>query len=637
MNMVPLSPVASGRPEKSGPSPGPHDESPSLDVGLGAGLRIIGRIMGLVLRYRWRFALATAASLSASIFNLAIPHFLGRAVDTAYSLLRNQLDASSLASNPLASIALFLFGAATMRGLFQMIAGFQSEFIAQAVGADLRIAFFEKLQRLDFDYHDRAHSGDLITRGMLDLEGVRGFIENGLQRFIALVLLILVGSTLLCSQDPVLVALTMSFVPIVGWRAARMGLLLRRAWTRLQERMATLTRIMEENLQGIRVVRAFSAQAFEMRKFDVANDEALELSNERIRVRSAGMMTISSGYYLTIVAILWIGGDRVANGHVTIGQLTTFLAFMTILQMPVRQIGMIMNSSARAISSGNRLFEVLDLVPSIRDSKTASELAITKGELCFENVSFSFERQRSAPLILDDISFRVSAGETLGVVGASGSGKSTLAQLIPRFYDVTNGRVTIDGQDIREVTLASLRSAVGIVQQDLFLFDDSVESNIAYGDPGADTLRLIDAASTAQIHDHVSGLAQGYGTRIGERGVGLSGGQRQRLSIARGMVPDPVILVFDDATSAIDAATEHQVRKALQAATKAQATIIISHRLSSLMHADEIIVLDKGRICERGSHRDLVRMGGIYAELYETQTNAVSPPPHGKQKKKARA
>jgi ATP-binding cassette subfamily B protein len=383
---------------------------------------------------------------------------------------------------------------------------------------------------------------------------------------------------------------------------------------------------MEENLQGARVVRAFASKAFEIEKFDKAGDDALALSNDRIEIRSSAMAMINAGYYLTMALVLWVGGHRVASGRITIGQLTEFLTFMTILQQPVRQIGMIMNSSARAISSGKRLFEVLDLEPTIIDKPDAIPLVLNQGVLIFEDVSYSYDPSPDTAAVLTDISFRVGPGQTLGIVGPSGAGKSTLAQLIPRFYDVNAGKITIDGQDIRDVTLSSLRSAVGLVQQDAFLFDDTVADNVAYGDPEAGDDRVVHAATTAQIHSHVDALPQGYGTHVGERGVSLSGGQRQRLSIARGLVPLPAIVVFDDTTSAVDAATEHQLRHALRAATSSQATIIISHRLGSLSHADEIIVLDQGRILERGTHESLLGAQGYYAALYRSQSQPGTAP-----------
>jgi ATP-binding cassette subfamily B protein len=575
------------------------------------------------MAYPVRFAVVTATSVAATLFNLAIPRLLGTSVDQVHALLRSHTVDTAVVERALGMTALLIVGAATMRGVLQMTSGFQGEYIGQAVGRDLRLVFFEQLQRLGFDYHDRVHSGDLITRGMLDLEGVRGFIENGLQRFIALILLLGIGSALLLLQDPLMALLTLSFTPFVGVRAARMGLALRRAWTKLQERMSVLTRVMEENLQGVRLVRAFASKTFELEKFDHASDEALALSNDRILIRSRSMAFINSSYYLAMALVLAVGGHRVVNGQLTIGQLTEFLTFMTILQQPMRQIGMIMNSSARAISSGKRLFEVLDLAPAIQDKADAHPLILTRGELRFENVSFSYQQDAHTPPILDDISFAVQPGATLGIVGPSGAGKSTLAQLIARFYDVSDGRITIDGQDIRDVTLESLRGAVGVIQQDVFLFDDSARDNIAYAAPEIEDTSLIDAAATAQIHDYVHALPDGYGSLIGERGVTLSGGQRQRLSISRGLVPKPAIMVFDDATSAVDAATEHKLREALNDARRDATNIIISHRVGSLMHADEIIVLADGRIIERGNHGALLARDGYYAMLYRAQSNPL--------------
>jgi ATP-binding cassette subfamily B protein len=275
-------------------------------------------------------------------------------------------------------------------------------------------------------------------------------------------------------------------------------------------------------------------------------------------------------------------------------------------------------SAARATSCGTRLFEILDIQPEIADKPGAAPLAPTKGVLKFEHVDFGYED--GAKLILHDISFEVGQGQTLGIVGPPGSGKSTIANLVPRFYDVTSGAITIDGVDIRDVTLASLREYVGLVQQEAFLFDSTVTNNVAYADPWAEEARIVGATRTAQLHDYIAGLPGGYGTRVGERGVALSGGQRQRMSIARGVVPGPGIMIFDDSTAAIDAVTEKKVRDALAHATRQKATIIIAHRLSSLMHADEILVLEEGRVVERGNHEQLLALRGEYYDLYQLQT-----------------
>ncbi|NIJ37361.1 ATP-binding cassette subfamily B protein [Sphingopyxis panaciterrae] len=583
---------------------------------------VLWRVVRLAFRYRRRFAIAAITSLGAAFFNLLTPGLLGRAVDQTHHLLVSP-DAGGGALGALGWTGALVLGASVLRGALQMASGYASEHLGQSVGRDLRVGFFEKLQRLGFDYHDRVHSGDLITRGMLDLEGVRGFIENGLQRLISLVLLLSVGSAILFAEDPLMAALTLSFVPFVAWRAANMGLRLRVAWTRLQERLAVLTRVMEENLQAARLVRAFASAQFEMAKFDVTGREALALANQRIVTRSRSMATIHSSYYLAMALLLWVGGQRVQAGVISIGQLTQFLAFMTILQLPVRQIGMIVNSSARAISSGKRVFEILDLEPAIRDAPDAQPLVKGPGILRFDNVCFSYAGGDGAPPALHDISFTVGPGQTLGIVGPSGSGKSTIAQLIPRFYDVTGGRITLDGQDVRSLQLASLRKAVGLVQQDIFLFDDSLARNIAYAAPETEESDLLDAAAAAQIHDFITALPGGYASPAGERGSSLSGGQRQRIAIARGLVPQPAVLIFDDVTSAIDAGTVQQLRAALQTVTDDRATIIIAHHLGSVIHADEIIVLEKGYIAERGTHAALLAARGYYARLFALQKSGA--------------
>lgn len=578
---------------------------------------ILWRVVRQAARYRGRFTLAMTACLGAALANLALPRLLGRAVDQAVEIV-SRGNPGAAALSPVAGTALLLVVASGLRGVLQMTAGYNAEVVGQSVGRDLRLAFFEKLQRLDFAFHDRIHSGDLITRGMLDLEGVRGFLELGLQRIVQLVLLAGVGGWLLFGRDPVLAAVTLLFLPPVAVLAGRMGLRLRLAWTRLQERMAVLTRVMEENLQGARVVRAFPARAHQLAAFDAAGNEALADANHRIRIRARSMSRINAAYYAAMLLVLWLGSYRIAAGAITIGQLAEFLAFMTILQMPVRQTSMIMNAAARAISSGARLFEILDREPAIHDAPGAPRLDRGHGDLRFENVSFRYAED--APWALRDVSFTVSPGRTLGVIGPAGAGKSTLAHLAARFYDPQEGHISLDGQDVRTVTLQSLRTAVALVAQDVFLFDDSVERNIAYAEPDSRAADVRAAARTSQLHDHVERLPAGYRTAIGERGSRLSGGQRQRAAIARGLLPDAAVLVFDDATSAVDAATEHHLRHALRAATGDKATVIISHRLSSLMHADEIIVLDQGRIAERGSHAKLLAAGGYYATLHALQT-----------------
>ena len=586
-------------------------------------VNVILRILRMAARHRLSMTLGVVCAVLAANFQLLIPRYLGAAVDHAQALLADSAAGREAAEAALYSTALILLGAGVLRGLFTMLQNYLGESLGHTIGYELRLAYFEKLQRLSFSYHDRVHSGDLITRGMLDVEGVRRFLENAVYRTVALVVLVGYGGYHLLASDLVLGLLALSFVPIVAWRAAVSRLWLRRTWRQLQELLSQMTRIMEENLGGIRVVRAFAAQDLELAKFDAASADAIAMSLRRVDVRYRNGAFMIFAYYAAMGLVLWFGGLKVVEGTLSVGTLAEFLVFMAILQQPVRQIGMIVNSTARGSISGTRVFDVLDLESAIVDRRGARELVSPRGVLRFEHVDFSYEAS-GVPLTLHDISFDVGPGRTLGIVGPPGSGKSTIAHLIPRFYDVTAGRVTIDGHDIRDVALESLRTAVGVMQQDTFLFSAPIESNIAYGEPEAPEELVTDAAELAQLHAYIERLPAGYETLIGERGLSLSGGQRQRLSISRSVLPDPTVIVFDDSTASVDAATEQKIRAGLRERSRDRTTIIISHRLSSLMHADENLFLESGRIVERGSHEQLLALGGRYRELYELQVHGRS-------------
>jgi ATP-binding cassette subfamily B protein len=584
---------------------------------------ILWRIVRLASRYRLQLALAVGAALGAAVFQLAIPRLLGKAVDHAVGLLGPSAVAPEAAREALLQAALILLAVSIFRGLFTLVHNYSGEAIGHHVAYDLRLAFYDKLQSLSFSFHDRMHTGDLITRGMLDLEGVRMFMNTGLLRLVLLTVLIGIGAAMLLSTDVALGLLSLSFVPFVAWRSATARLKLRALWLELQEKMAVIGRIMDENLTGIRVVRAFGAEAYELGKFEIASDDAMALADERIRTRVSSTSVMTLAYFVAMALVLWIGGTRVIEGTMTVGTLTEFLTFMTILQAPVRQLGLLVNSAARASTCGARLFAVLDLEPAIRDRPDAEPLQITQGHVRFENVSFAYGGPGSPPA-LRGVSFEVGRGKSLGIIGPPGSGKSTIVHLLTRFYDVTSGRITLDGKDIRDVTLESLRRDVCAVPQDPFLFMTSVQNNIAYGDPWAEEDSIHGDARLAQIDGFVGQLPEGYETLVGERGVSLSGGQKQRVAIARTAMLRPAVLILDDSTAAIDAATEQQIRRLLKTHMETRATIIISHRLGSLRQADEILFLEDGRIVERGTHDSLVALGGRYAALYALQTRQDS-------------
>lgn len=584
----------------------------------GKGMGPLMRITRFSFRHPYQACLAIGATVVASVLQLTIPRLLGQAIDQAQNVLSVS---GEQAQQVLVWTAFALLAISVARGFFTLVQNYFSESVGHYVGYELRLAFYDKVQRLSYSYHDGVHSGDLITLGLLDLDGLRMFFATGLVRTILLAVLIGVGAWMLISTDLVLGLLALSFVPFVAWRSSVAQLTLRATWMVLQQKLSVLTRVMEENLGGIRVVRAFSGQKHELEKFDAASRDALDLAHQRVqvRVKNTSMMTFS--FFAAMGLVLWIGGNKVIAGEMSVGTLASFLTFMTILQMPVRQLGLMVNSYARASTCGDRFYAFLDAPEDIADRPGATPLKVTDGVLRFDDVHFTYPGA-TVPA-LNGISFEARPGQTIGIVGAPGSGKSTLANLIPRFYDVSQGCITIDGQDVRDVTLQSLRRSVAVVQQDTFLFTTTIENNIAYGDPWAKERKIERAAESAQLHNYIMGLPGEYGTVVGERGVSLSGGQRQRLSIARSLVLKPAVMVFDDSTAAIDAGTEHRIRSAIRRYASDRVTMIIAHRLSSLMHADLILFLEDGRIVERGSHEELLALGGRYRALYDLQTRPV--------------
>jgi len=578
-------------------------------VGLGA----VARITRMTFRYPFRVSLALAATVAAAVLQLSIPVILGRAVDQTQAMAGADVDRGALIA-----IALSLLAVSVARGLFTLVQNYAAESVGHALARDLRNAVYEKIQRLPFSFHDRTHSGDLITVGMLDLEGVRMYFSTALVRTVLLTLLIGIGAWLLLSTNLVLGALALSFVPFAAWRSTAMRLALRKTWLILQERLSALSQVMEENLAGIRVVRAFAASGHEMKKFDRASQAALSLSHQRIDIRVRDTSAMTFAFFAAMALVLLVGGQQVAAGEITVGTLATFLTFMTILQMPVRQLGLMVNGYARASTCGARLFALIDMPVEVEDLPDAKALKITEGTLRLDNVGFAYDGADGRRAVTG-ISFEAMRGETIGIVGPPGSGKTTLMHLIPRFYDVTEGAIMIDGQDIRDVALSSVRQAVAVVQQDGFLFTTSLENNIAYAEPFSDEKRIRGVSESAQLHDYVLGLPNQYATVVGERGVSLSGGQRQRLSIARTLMTEPAVLIFDDSTAAIDAGTESRMRSALKSYAAGRVTLIVAHRLASLMHADRILFIEGGRIIEQGSHDELLALGGRYKALHDLQ------------------
>ncbi|MDA1279737.1 MAG: ABC transporter ATP-binding protein [Chloroflexi bacterium] len=579
------------------------------------GSTVLWRITRLTFDYRWHFLLSILFAAITAVMSLFIPKLLGNGVDQAFTLFNDGAHTRSEIETLLRTTALLVMAVAALRGTTGFAQMFLGETLSQRVSNHLRLLYFDKLQVLSFSFHDRVHTGQLMSRGLSDIEGVRMFVQSGLVQVVRVSVMIIAAGVFMASIDWQLALLSLGFVPFMVYRSARLRLQLRTTWRKIQDALGDLTTTMQENLAGIRVVRAFSAQKYEEAKFDVTAKEVVELRMDAARAYARGGGSISFAFLIAWAVVLWVGGEKVIDGQLTVGELTEFFLYLALLRFPVRMILMMVNSTARASSAGGRIFEILDIPSEIADSAVARPLKVSEGVVRFDDVSFSYG---DAPA-LQGISFEARPDHTIGIVGAPGSGKSSITNLIPRFYDPTTGSVSIDGTDLKDATVLSVRQAIGLVEQDPFLFDGSIRDNIRYGDVNASDETVIVAAKIAQIHDFIAGLPEGYDTELGERGVGLSGGQRQRVAIARTLVTNSPILVLDDSTSSVDAGTDARIRSALKKMTEGQTTIIIAHRISSLLHADEILVLDNGRIAERGTHDELLAMGGHYNQLWELQ------------------
>ena len=555
---------------------------------------------------------AYISMFGAAAAYLFLPYYFGVAIDQVKVLAEG-------GAFPLQSLLLItgiIIGLSVVRGALSYFQTYMGEAVSQFVSYDLRNRFYDHVQHLSFGFHDKNHTGHLMSRAITDVENIRMFVNMGIVRTPYFAILMVVVSVILIRMDWQLGLLGISFMPPVVLVSGVIRLKLRRAWLKIQDMMAELNTVLQENLTGQRVVKAFASEDFENRKY---NDKSMEVSEafiaaEKLRISNTSFTLFS--FQIALALILLFGGWRVISGDLTIGQLAAFVFYMQILAMPVRMSGMIVNSYARAASGGQRLFEILDMPSEVAEKPNAKEMPRVKGHVRFENVSFGYEENKP---VLRNINLELEAGKVVALLGAPGSGKSTVANLLPRFYEVGSGRITIDGMDIRDATLTSLRHNIGMVQQDVFLFGAGLRENIAYGREDAPVEDVMRAARVAQLHDFISSLEDGYDTDVGERGVTLSGGQRQRMSIARAVLLDPPILILDDSTSSVDANTEDQIRKAMEEVMRGRTTLIIAHRLSTVHRADEIVVLDKGEIVERGAHAELLALGGKYREIYELQ------------------
>ena len=575
-------------------------------------MKIIFRIIGIALLNKWMLVGAYISMIGALVSYVVLPRLFGDAIDR----IAESLELGELDQGPIITIVLIIFGLSVIRGVLSFTQTYLGEALSQFVSYRMRNDFYNHTQHMSFAFHDRHHTGNLMSRVISDVENIRMFINMGLVRTPYFVALFVIVAAILIRMDWQLGLISASFIPVVAVYTGLIRLKMRAIWLVVQEKMAEMSTVVQENFTGVRVVKAFASEPYEERKFEEKNiDVAVNyIEAEKLRASSTSFMLFT--FLVSLGLILWVGGKRVMDGDMTPGQLAQFIFYLQVLQMPVRMAGWLVNSYARAVTAGQRLFEILDVESPVQEAPRAVDMPRAKGHVRFENVSFAYDADRP---VLTDITLDAKPGEVVALLGAPGSGKTSIVNLIPRFYDITGGSLTIDGVDVREFTLASLRRNIGIVQQDVFLFTTTVRENIAYGRVEASDDEVVRAAKVAQLHDFIETLSDGYDTQIGERGSTLSGGQRQRMSIARAVLLDPPVLILDDSTSSVDAQTEDQIRQAMESVMEGRTTFVIAHRLSTVHRADAIVVLEDGRIVDRGTHLELLASDGLYRQIYDLQ------------------
>jgi len=534
-------------------------------------------------------------------------------------LLRLVIDQGISAQNlrVILLVSLGLLGVAIVRDSFTFTQGYWSEKASQGAAYDMRNAIFTRLENLSFSYHDKAQTGQLMTRVTNDVETVRTFTGNGILQLLNAVVMLIGSATILLITNWKLALVALLMIPaILGvflFFLTKIGPRFRI----VQQKLGNLNTVLQENLAGVRVVKAFVREPYEQGRYRDANNSLLQ---ENLAVVRGTALTFPLIFFISnlgTLAVIWLGGEQVIGGSLSIGELVAFTSYLSFLLLPVFILGSTITSLSQSVASAHRVFEIIDTSIEVKDKLDAVILPPTRGSVIFEDVSFRYAG--SETLSLSDVSFVAEPGQIVAILGRTGSGKSTIINLIPRFYDVTSGSISIDGFDVRDVTLESLRSQIGIVLQESTLFSGTIRENIAYGRSNATEEEVEEAAKAAQAHDFIIGFPDGYTTIVGERGVGLSGGQRQRIAIARALLLNPTLLLLDDSTSAVDAETEYRIQLALQHLMANRTSFIIAQRISTVRNAGKILLIDGGHLVAQGTHEVLQQTSCLYCELLESQ------------------
>lgn len=583
-------------------------------------MQVLLRILRYFSRYWFATLLAYLCLLGATAVELYIPDLVRQVIDCGLGAGSPHTCPPETMGDPLgvvARAAALVLLLTVAKGAFHFGQGYLGEYGAQATAYTLRNDIYRKLQELSFSWHDRAQTGQLMTRATSDVEQLRNFTGRGLIQIGHMVFTTLgIGAVLILTNWKLALA-SVVLLPLIVRTVAYYNQAMRPHFGRIQQELGTLAAVAQENIAGAKVVRAFAREPDEIRKFNRQNDTLQEeyLAAAELSSFTNPLMDVLA--QLGPVVVLWFGGFLIVTGELTVGQLVAFNTYLLLLIRPARRLGFLITQTSRAMAAGERIFEILDAPVDVADRPNAVPLPTIQGEVVFDRVWCSYYGG-GAP-VLQDVSFRADPGQTIALLGGTGSGKTTIVNLIPRFYDVTGGRVTIDGYDVRDVQLQSLRKQVGMVLQDTLLFTGTIRENIAFGTPDADEDAIVAAAQAARAHPFIVEFPDGYETRVGERGVTLSGGQKQRIAIARALLLDPRILILDDFTSAVDTETEALIRQALAVLMRGRTTFVIAQRVSTVQSADQILVLDRGRIVGTGRHEELLETNEIYAEIAQLQ------------------
>ncbi|MBD2236792.1 ABC transporter ATP-binding protein [Aulosira sp. FACHB-113] len=576
-------------------------------------MQAIQRVLVSLRNYRWISLGALLSLLLLTVANAITPQLFRWGIDGGIVQQNLQIVLYSAAWMVVAAIA---------RGLFNFGQSYWAEAASQGVAYDLRNKIFSKIQNLSFSYHDKAQTSQLLTRVTSDIEQIRTFVGTSLIQVIGAVVTLVTIAVVLLIMNWRLALITLTVVPISGWLMARFISRNDRLFGQIQQQLGDLNAVLQENLVGIRVVKAFVRESAERSRYTGLNNGLVTANMRTIDAIHNTFPFIFLLSNLVTLAVFGYGGAQVIGQRFSIGELVAFNSYLVLVLQPILLIGFAAPAIAQAAASAQRVYEVVDAAVEIRDRTDAIEFKTCGGRITFENVSFRYPGATTEAL--KDVSFETKPKELIAVLGMTGSGKSTVMNLIPRFYDVTNGSIRIDGRDVRDFTLKSLRAHIGIVFQETTLFSGTLRENIAYAKPNAPLAEVIEAAKTAQIHDFIDGLPDGYETIVGERGIGLSGGQKQRIAIARTLLTDYSILILDDSTSAVDAKTAAQIQAELDnlMRRKACVTFVVAQRISTVKNADRILLIDKGRLVAQGSHEQLMQTSPLYGAILESQVKA---------------